>query len=261
MAADPLVAATGVSVRVGGRAVLDRVDLDVSRGEIVTLIGPNGSGKTTLVRALLGLLGPDAGTVSRAPHLRIGYVPQHFSVDSALPLTVGRFLTLSARAKPRRLAEALDDVGAPGLLESPVDGISGGELRRVLLARALLADPDLLVLDEPSAGVDVAGQVGLYALIRELRERRHCAVLLVSHDLHLVMAATDRVFCLNRHVCCTGAPESVRRHPEFIALFGPEWGELMAPYAHRHDHHHALSGEPIPEGGAGAASTANAEPS
>lgn len=243
-----------VSVSFDGRSVLHEVSLAIESGEIVTLIGPNGSGKTTLVRVLLGLVEPKAGSVTRKAGLTIGYVPQHLYVEPTLPLTVGRFLSLCAPKAARRgaaLTGALAEVGADGLLGSPFQTLSGGELKRVLLAQALLRQPDLLVLDEPSAGVDVTGQDELYGLLRQIRARRGCGVLLVSHDLHLVMAATDRVVCLNHHVCCTGRPEAVSQHPEYLALFGRRLTESLAVYTHHHDHHHGLSGdldeEPAPE--------------
>lgn len=243
---DLLVEATGVTVRRGGRAVVDGVDLALHRGEIVTLIGPNGSGKTTLVRAVLGLTALDAGTVWRRPALKLAYVPQHLDVDRTLPLSVGRFLRLGGEVAGPRLAEALGEVGAEGVLDRPVQAISGGELKRVALARALLRRPDLLVLDEPMAGVDVAGQADLYALIARIRRERRCGVLLVSHDLHLVMSATDTVICLNRHVCCRGRPESVARDPAYVALFGAAAAAQFAVYAHGHDHVHGAGGEIIP---------------
>ena len=248
MAEAPLVEVSGLSVRLGGAAVLDSVDLAVRPGEIVTLIGPNGSGKTTLVRAVLGLQETAAGHVRRRPGLRVGYVPQHLHIEDTMPLTVRRFLTLRRR-RPRLGAEdALAMVAAGAIADSPVQSISGGEMRRVLLARALLHEPELLVLDEPAAGVDVSGQAALYDLIGGLRERSGCGVLLVSHDLHLVMAATDEVICLNRHVCCRGAPDAVSRHPEYLAMFGEELAASLAVYAHSHDHDHALSGEELPPG-------------
>lgn len=245
-----LVAAEGVSVGFRGRVILDAVDLDVARGEIVTIIGLNGSGKSTLVRVLLGLIAPDAGRVWRRAGLRIGYSPQHIQRDRALPLDVARFLSLGTGASARdpRLRERLAEVGAEHVLHSQMAEISGGELHRVLLARALLRAPDLLVLDEPLAGVDVAGQSDLYRLIGELRDRYGCGVLLVSHDLHVVMAATDRVLCINHHVCCTGHPESVSRHPEFVALFGSHVAEALALYTHDHDHTHDIAGRPVPTG-------------
>jgi zinc transport system ATP-binding protein len=241
-----LIEARALSVRFRERTILDRVDLQVSRGEIVTVIGLNGAGKSTLVRALLGLVTPESGTIHRQPSLRIGYSPQHLHLDATLPLSVARFLTLGAPTPERRLRELLAEVGVADLLDSQVAAISGGELHRVLLARALLREPDLLILDEPLAGVDVAGQSELYRLIADIRDRYSCGVLLVSHDLHVVMAATDRVVCINHHVCCTGRPESVTRNPEFVALFGPHLAEVLALYSHRHDHQHDVAGAPVP---------------
>ena len=188
-----LIEALGLTVRFGGAAVLDAVDLSVARGEIVTLIGPNGSGKTTLARAVLGLLSPDAGTVARQPGISVGYVPQQVRIDATLPLTVERFIRLGAAADDGAIKAALEEVRVPRLIGTPMQGLSGGEMRRVLLARALLRAPDLLVLDEPGAGVDIPGQAELYGLIQSLRDRHGLGVLLISHNLHLVMAATDRV--------------------------------------------------------------------
>jgi zinc transport system ATP-binding protein len=241
-----LVNLNQVGVRVGDRLLLDSVDLTVARGEIVTLVGLNGAGKTTLVRVLLGLLKPKLGRVARAPGIRIGYSPQHVQPDPTLPLSVRRFLTLGGPATHQRLQETLAEVGAGDVLRRPFADLSGGELHRVLLARALLREPDLLVLDEPLAGVDMTGQSELYQLIGDLRHRYGCGVLLVSHDLHVVMAGTDRVVCINRHVCCTGHPESVAQHPEFVSLFGRQVAEGLGIYAHHHDHGHGVSGEPVP---------------
>ncbi len=240
--ATPLVEARALTLNYAGRPVLEHVDLTVAAGEIVTLIGPNGSGKTTLVRTLLGLQAPDSGSVHRRPGLSIGYLPQRFTVEPVMPLTVRRLLTLTRRHGEAALGDALDEVGGVHLLDAPVQGLSGGELQRVLLARALLRDPDLLVLDEPVQGVDYKGEIELYALIARIRDRRRCGVLMVSHDLHLVMAATDRVVCLNGHVCCSGAPEAVSRDPSYIALFGRQVAEGLAVYTHAHDHEHDIAG-------------------
>ena len=239
----PLAIARDVRLGFDDHLVLDDVSLAVHAREIVTLIGPNGSGKTTLVRVVLGLVAPARGTVRRRPGLRVGYMPQRITVDETLPLTVARFLALADAMRPpwRRgardaQAAALDEVGAGALAERPIQRLSGGEMQRVLLARALARDPDLLVLDEPVQGVDVTGQGELYDLIARIRDRRGCGVLMVSHDLHLVMAATDTVVCLNHRVCCTGRPETVSRHPAYRSLFGPPGG--LAVYAHSHDHVH-----------------------
>jgi zinc transport system ATP-binding protein len=239
-----LLRADGVTVHLGGRRVLDGVDVRLEPGEIVTLIGPNGSGKTTLVRVLLGLIRPSEGRVRRGRRLRIGYVPQRIQVEPTLPLTVAGFLALGTRTDRSAYFAALEEAGVAGLIDTPVQRVSGGELQRVLLARALLRSPDVLVLDEPAQGVDVGGQRELYRLIRHLRDRRGCAVLLVSHDLHLVMAATDRVLCLNGHICCRGEPAAVSVDPEYRRLFGPVETEL-AVYTHDHDHAHDIHGDVV----------------
>lgn len=229
-------------LRLSGQTVLDHVDFTLHSNEIVTLVGPNGSGKTTLVRVLLGLLRLDSGEVWRAPSLRIGYMPQKLSVHETMPMTVQRFLRLVPGITKTKIEAALTEVGALRVLHSPLQRISGGELQRVLLARALLREPHLLVLDEPVQGVDVNGQLELYALIGRLRERYGCSVLMVSHDLHLVMRSTDRVLCLNRHVCCSGLPEQVSNDPAFIELFGTQAAQDLAVYHHQHDHAHDLHG-------------------
>ncbi|MDE2790048.1 MAG: ATP-binding cassette domain-containing protein [Paracoccaceae bacterium] len=224
--------------------MLDQVHLAVHPGEIVTLVGLNGAGKSTLVRVILGIIKPFSGTVRRAPDLQIGYSPQHVPRDPIMPMTVRRFLTLGAAASHERLDAVLQEVRANKILNFPLSEISGGEMQRVLLARALLRRPDLLVLDEPLAGVDITSQNELYRLIADIRDRHGCGVLLVSHDLHLVMAATDSVVCLNRHVCCSGKPRDVLRNPEFASLFGHDLSESLAIYQHAHDHRHDALGEP-----------------
>jgi len=241
-----LVEARGVSLRLQGRPILDHVDIQVHKGEIVTLIGPNGAGKSTLVRVILGLQKADSGHVWLRDGIRIGYMPQRIHIDPTLPLTVRRFLTLAQRASSARLQTVLAEVGAEHLLEAPMQTLSGGETQRVLLARAMLRDPELLILDEPVQGVDVTGQEELYRLIGSIRQRYQCGILMISHDLHIVMTATDQVLCLNRHVCCFGHPDSVRTDPNYTALFGlPGSPDLLAPYSHHHDHDHDIHGDVI----------------
>ncbi|MFP6732197.1 MAG: zinc ABC transporter ATP-binding protein ZnuC [Alphaproteobacteria bacterium] len=240
-----VVEAKGVELAYAGNLVLNDVDLAVHEGEIVTLIGPNGSGKSTLVRLVLGLLEPDRGLVYLKPGLRIGYMPQRLVIDDALPLTVDRFLRLGGTATRQARLAVLAEAAVERLADSPIQKISGGEMQRVLLARALLREPDLLVLDEPAQGVDMTGQAELFKLITGIRDRRGCGVLMVSHDLHLVMASTDTVVCLNHHVCCTGHPETVTRHPAYIELFGPLVTGELAVYTHQHDHHHGPDGEVV----------------
>jgi len=243
-----LISARGIWLSRAERPILQGIDIDIGAREIVTLIGPNGAGKTTLVRALLGLQVVDRGNIVRKASLVVGYAPQRFEVDRAIPLTVARFVALGRRAEPERIEEVLGEVGARPLGERQLSELSGGELQRVILARALIRSPDLLVLDEPVRGVDYAGEAELYTLIGRLRSERGFGVLLVSHDLHVVMAQSDRVICINRHVCCSGVPQSVAQHPEYARLFGPQAARAFALYHHQHDHRHDLAGEPRPEG-------------
>lgn len=240
-----LVTLTGVGLAYGGRQVLSGIDLALDSGHITTLVGPNGSGKTSLSRLVLGLLAPGRGRVERAAGLVTGYMPQKLAIDPTLPLSALRFVTLAGvdRAAARR---ALARTGAAALAEAPVATLSGGEFQRVLLARAIVRQPQLLVLDEPAQGVDIAGQDALYGLVGELRDETGCGVLMVSHDLHLVMAESDSVVCINHHVCCSGTPDAVSAHPEFVALFGELKPVARKPhvavYTHHHDHEHELDG-------------------
>ncbi|ACX87885.1 zinc ABC transporter ATP-binding protein ZnuC [Pectobacterium parmentieri] len=240
-----LVSLNNISVTFGSRKVLSDISLTLQEGRILTLLGPNGAGKSTLVRVVLGLLSPTSGSLVRDPALRIGYVPQKLHLDTTLPLTVSRFMRLRPGVKKQDILPALKRVQAAHLLEHPMQKLSGGETQRVLLARALLNQPQLLVLDEPTQGVDVNGQLALYDLINQLRQEFHCGVLMVSHDLHLVMAKTDEVLCLNQHVCCSGTPEVVSLHPEFLAMFGHRGTEQLAIYRHHHNHRHDLQGRII----------------
>lgn len=235
---DPLIRTEALSVRYPGLPVLDGVDLAIAPGEIVTVVGPNGSGKSTLLRALLGAIRPDSGRVIRRPGLCIGYVPQKLAVDATMPLRVARFLSLPRRRPSPEIAAALIRTGAGGLEQRPVARLSGGQLQRVLLARALLGQPHILILDEPTQGLDQPGASAFYRLIEEVRNETGAAVLMVSHDLHVVMSASDRVICLNHHVCCEGTPSHVSAAPEYRALFGAGTGGALALYRHAHDHHH-----------------------
>lgn len=244
----PLVSLHNVSWRGGDTEILHSISLVINPREIVTLIGPNGAGKTSLVNIVTGLAQPSAGKVTRNARLRIGYMPQHLRFDPSLPITVERFLQLtdSSAAERERAAERL---GVGYLLNNQLQSLSGGEMQRVLLTRAILRNPQLLVLDEPAQGVDVNGQAELYRHISELRDELGCGVLMVSHDLHLVMAKTDTVICLNHHICCHGAPENVAKHPEYLQLFGREAAEDIAVYTHDHDHEHDLHGDVVHDHG------------
>ena len=233
-----LLTITGLGVKVGAHQALDGVDLQIARGEIVTIVGPNGSGKSTLLKAIIGAVPVQTGQITRAKGLRIGYVPQKLHIDPALPITVERFLSLPRRRSARDVAQALAEAGAPDLAKRQMAALSGGQFQRVLLARAVLETPDLLLLDEATQGLDQAGSANFYRQIEELRARLGCAVLMVSHELHVVMSASDRVVCLNGHVCCHGTPEIVASAPEYRALFGTGTHGALALYRHEHDHGH-----------------------
>lgn len=241
---DALLQCEQLSLRFGDRTILDKINLSLNSGEIVTLIGPNGAGKTSLVRALLGLIQPSSGKLVKHSDLRIGYMPQKLHVEASLPLTVLRFLGLTGATKSE-ISNALQAVGITHLSKNPIQRLSGGETQRVLLTRALLRKPNLLILDEPAQGVDVVGQAELYELIGQIRNQTGCGVLMVSHDLHLVMAATDSVICLNQHVCCQGHPESVSNHPAYLELFGRSTPPAIAVYTHHHDHSHDIHGDVV----------------
>ncbi|HTR01199.1 MAG TPA: zinc ABC transporter ATP-binding protein ZnuC [Candidatus Acidoferrum sp.] len=237
----------GIDYSAGGHHILHQVNLHLKQGQILTLIGPNGAGKTSLVKIALGLVQPTRGTVDRRANLRIGYMPQKLQVETTLPLTVQRFLQLVPHASNTDIVAALDEVGAAHVLHSRLQSLSGGEQQRVLLARALLRKPELLVLDEPTQGVDLKGQADLYRLITRIRDVHGCGVLMVSHDLHLVMSATDEVICLNQHVCCHGHPEQVSNDPAYLELFGQSGAQAMAVYTHHHYHGHNLAGDVVDE--------------
>ncbi|SLN19423.1 Zinc import ATP-binding protein ZnuC [Aquimixticola soesokkakensis] len=241
----PLLSTRDLTVQFEGLPVLQNVSLDIARGEIVTVVGPNGSGKSTLLKALLGTVPPESGSVQRAPAISIGYVPQKLALDASLPISVARFLSLPKRQSAARIAAQLDRVGVAGLQSHPMQGLSGGQFQRVLLARALLMSPDLLILDEATQGLDQPGVARFYRLIEEVRRDMGCAVLMVSHDLHVVMSASDRVICLNGHVCCQGTPHVVRSAPEYRALFGLGTEGTLALYQHEHDHAHDAEGTHI----------------
>lgn len=234
-----LVETCNLSIQIGGHMALKGVDFSISKGEIVTIIGPNGSGKTTLLRAIIGALKPSSGQVKRQANLSIGYVPQKLHIDPTLPLSVERFLGLPKRRPAETVTAALAKAGLHDIRTRPMQRLSGGQFQRVMLARALLEEPQLLILDEPTTGLDQPGAAEFYHQIEEVRRDLGCAVLMVSHELHVVMSASDRVICLNGHVCCHGTPEVVASAPEYRELFGRGTHGALALYRHVHDHDHS----------------------
>lgn len=246
--AEPLIAGSGLAFRDGAKRILDAVDISIAPSEIVTIVGPNGSGKTTLLRLLIGAVQSSAGQVRKRADLRIGYTPQRLAPDRTLPLNVDRFLALGEAATRARRDEVLTLVGLPCIGNAQITDLSGGETQRVLLARALLRKPNLLVLDEPTQGLDQPGEAAFYRLIERVRNETGCAVLMVSHDLHVVMSAADRVICLNGHICCQGTPTLVLDHPEYRRLFGQGAEGAFALYQHEHDHHHHHAHDGVSDG-------------
>ncbi len=244
--ADALVTAENIGVRSGSKWLIRDLDLQVFSGEIVTLVGPNGGGKSTSVKAMLGLIAIEQGTVISKPGLTVGYVPQQLVIEAAMPLSVRRFMRLTHNLSQQELNTALERTGIDRLVDTPVQALSGGEFQRIQLARAIARKPELLILDEPVQGVDFQGELALYELIGEIRDELDCGILLVSHDLHIVMAKTDRVLCLNGHVCCQGSPRAVQEDDAYKNLFGREEAKLIGVYHHDHDHSHDIHDQCVP---------------
>ena len=218
------------------------VSLDVEKGKIVTLIGPNGSGKSTTAKIALGIYKKIEGKVKKFTK-KVGYVPQKVSIDWTLPLRVNDFMVLTENLKDDAINDALSLTGVEHLKNKNLGNLSGGEFQRVLLARAISKKPELLVLDEPVQGVDFTGEIALYELIKKISDELNCGILLISHDLHTVMSATDHVVCLNGHVCCSGSPIDVAKNNEYKALFGEQASQILSVYEHRHDHVHSNEGD------------------
>jgi zinc transport system ATP-binding protein len=232
-----LINAKNISLKFDQKLILDNVSLSLEKGDFITIIGPNGAGKSTLLKALIGLIKPDTGRVERKPGVRIGYIPQKLSIEASLPITAEGFIRLNKKAASG--FDALtDEHSLTPLLGKPVQSLSGGEWQRVLLARALMDSPEALILDEPAQNLDLSGQLAFYKMLDEIHRDRGIAILMVSHDLHMVMASTRQVVCLYHHICCSGAPQAVTKDPEFINLFGHDMASMMAIYHHDHDHDH-----------------------
>ncbi len=238
-----LISVKNLAVAYGGHTVLRDVSFELSAGEIVTIVGPNGSGKTSLFRAIIGATEPAGGEISRKSGLKIGYVPQRLHIDPTLPMTVDRFMRLAGKVSSSQCEEALTIAGVPNIQNRQMAQLSGGQFQRVLLARALINKPDVLLLDEATQGLDQPGSAAFYQQIESVCRDTECSVLMISHELHVVMSASDRVICLNGHVCCEGTPAVVASAPEYRALFGTGTGGALALYKHDHDHDHSHAHE------------------
>jgi zinc transport system ATP-binding protein len=234
---DPLLKASNINVYFDKGHVLQNINLDIRAKEIVTLIGPNGSGKSTLAKVILGLIKPSSGEIIRSKGLTIGYMPQKIYLDNVMPLKVKNFLGLFVE---QNFDEICEEIAITHLLNRALYSLSGGELQRVMLARSILKNPNLLVLDEPVQGVDITGQLEFYALIERIRDNRGTSIFVISHDLYMVMKASDQVICLNQHVCCQGAPSDLNQQEIFRELFGIDASKI-AIYSHHHDHSHSIS--------------------
>ena len=234
-----LITASNITVNRGETKILDNVSLTIGESEFITILGPNGGGKSMLLKCLMGFYIPDNGNIKRKRHLRIGYVPQQFTSEQTMPISVGQFLRLRKKVSAEELETITAETNIEALVNKPLNILSGGELQRILVARALIAAPDLLILDEPAQNLDISGQLAFYKLLSEIYQKRSFSILMVSHDLHMVMATTKKVICLFHHVCCSGEPQVVTKDPEFITLFGNDMAEMMAVYQHGHNHSHA----------------------
>ena len=237
-----LVKLDNVGISINDKWLVKGVSLQVEKNKIVTLIGPNGSGKSTTAKIALGIYKKIQGKVEKYTN-KVGYVPQKISIDWTLPLRVKDFMTLTESLDNETITEALSLTGVIHLKEKNLSDLSGCEFQRVLLARAISKKPELLVLDEPVQGVDFTGEIALYELIKKICDELNCGILLISHDLHTVMTATDHVVCLNGHVCCSGSPMDVAKNNEYKALFGEQASQILTRYEHRHDHIHTEEGE------------------
>ena len=233
-----LITVENLSVKYGTNFVLKKINLEIKSGEIVTIVGPNGSGKTSLIKAIIGAVQPADGKINLKSNLKIGYIPQRLNFDTTLPITVKRFMTLTEKVDKNTYISALETAGVPQILKSQMSSLSGGQFQRVLLARALIGAPEILILDEATQGLDQPGSAAFYRQIEQVRQNTGCAVLMISHDLHVVMSTSDRVVCLNGHVCCEGTPSAVVSTPEYQELFGAGTEGALALYRHDHDHIH-----------------------
>ena len=233
-----LISAKNVSVLKNQKSILENIDIQINKKDFITIIGPNGAGKTMLLKCLMGFYKPTSGMIERKEKLKIGYMPQSINVINTMPMTVKGFITVKKKYDDISLHKVITEVNLGEIVNKQLSVLSGGEMQRVLLARSLLNNPDLLILDEPAQNLDISGQLNFYKLIQEIYSKRDISILMISHDLHLVMVSTKKVLCLYKHICCSGAPQQIAKDPEFLSMFGKDMANMMSIYQHSHDHDH-----------------------
>jgi len=239
-----LISAKNVSVLKNKKSILENIDIQINKKDFITIVGPNGAGKTMLLKCLMGFYKPTSGMIERKEKLKIGYMPQSINVINTMPITVKDFITVKKKYDDVSLHKVITEVNLGEIVNKQLSVLSGGEMQRVLLARSLLNNPDLLILDEPAQNLDISGQLNFYKLIQEIYSKRDISILMISHDLHLVMVSTKKVLCLYKHICCSGAPQQIAKDPEFLSMFGKDMANMMSIYQHSHDHdHNYLVGE------------------
>ena len=233
-----LIQAKDLCVKRHNKNILENVFVNVKKNDFITIIGPNGAGQSVLLECLMGSFVPDSGKIIKKNNLSVGYIPQNFNPESSMPISVKRFLTLKKKFTSQELINIASETNISEILEKNLSNLSGGELQKVLLARSLLDEPELLILDEPAQNLDIKNQLNFYNLLNSIYKNRELSILMVSHDLHMVMSSTKQVICLYHHICCSGEPQTVAKDPEFISLFGNDMAKMMSVYQHTHNHSH-----------------------
>jgi zinc transport system ATP-binding protein len=236
-----LITASNISVYKNEKAILKNIDIKINKKDFISIIGPNGAGKTMLLKCLMGFYKPDVGQIERKKSLKIGYLPQNINIVNTMPITVKNFITLRKKFDEFSFKQVVSETQTSALVNKQLSILSGGEMQRVLLARSLLNNPELLILDEPAQNLDISGQMSFYKLLQSIYTNRDLSILMVSHDLHLVMVSTKSVLCLSNHVCCSGKPQQIAEDPEFISMFGKDMAKMMAVYQHTNDINHNQS--------------------
>ena len=236
-----LITASNISVYKNEKAILENIDIKINKKDFISIIGPNGARKTMLLKCLMGFYKPDVGQIERKKSLKIGYMPQNINIVNTMPITVKNFITLRKKFDEFSFKQVVSETQTSALVNKQLSILSGGEMQRVLLARSLLNNPELLILDEPAQNLDISGQMSFYKLLQSIYTNRDLSILMVSHDLHLVMVSTKSVLCLSNHVCCSGKPQQIAEDPEFISMFGKDMAKMMAVYQHTNDINHNQS--------------------